>query len=321
MADAFNNEQPDATEDYGIKTKVCATDDLIQFNCILCGSHDDHGGVVVSLFNGEVNLGHLCETCIKSGPAVAAKRARLYAERLRRAADWMGDFLPWFPKIREWATIEELAEAQREFNRAMLAELEDSMPAEQWRELEEKYRKQNQSEGERSMSQEQTNTPGTQEIRTEAYIHHFEQDRPCAICGVWHQQNRAAISVFRGTQKLGDVCQTCAAAGPTGAAKRLLDNVEQIRKEADEIATLAPEVEAARQWATANELAALEKEAGLAFLASCLSADMRGSLREAVNQLGPDEWPRFTELLTEEITETIAKDEKRAKETEGQDPF
>jgi hypothetical protein len=82
---------------------------------------------------------------------------------------------------------------------------------------------------------------------------------PCVLCGAAHDQAGVAIWLYEGDAQLGDVCPSCAEAGPTGAANRARAYAAALREHADQIDHIAGRLAAVTQWATVEDLRATER--------------------------------------------------------------
>jgi hypothetical protein len=71
----------------GLQTRSWPHTLCSRFHCVLCGDEDEMANVSTTLFNGQEELGDLCQACVIAGPTAAAGRAHRRAEELRERAD------------------------------------------------------------------------------------------------------------------------------------------------------------------------------------------------------------------------------------------
>ena len=100
--------------------------------------------------------------------------------------------------------------------------------------------------------------PGT---FTQAVGHNMASGYGCVLCGQEVEEEYAAIVLFSDGKMVGDVCPTCAAAGPHGAAIRMREWVKKWNRQIYAQIELAGEVEQVQRWATVEELREAERAA------------------------------------------------------------
>lgn len=78
-----------AADDF--QTKVQSHHDRFRFICVLCGTHDETWLASVGLFDGQEQLGIVCQYCLRAGQQEAAQRAREHAWELREWANQLDE--------------------------------------------------------------------------------------------------------------------------------------------------------------------------------------------------------------------------------------
>jgi len=121
-----------------LKTKAWSHNVGSHFSCMLCGGDHRQNMAAVSLvMHGDwkppneimdpvlqkemsaAMLGDVCRDCIKAGPQEAAKRTLDYAKFLRERALELENLAGRVARITEWASLEDLSDAESRVGEAM----------------------------------------------------------------------------------------------------------------------------------------------------------------------------------------------------------
>jgi hypothetical protein len=90
------------------------------------------------------------------------------------------------------------------------------------------------------------------DLRTEIRIYSTLREVPCVLCGRLHEQQYAAVVLFRASDQLGELCPRCLAEGPAQASARLRKHATELWARAEQKRQQESEVEAraeqVRQW-------------------------------------------------------------------------
>jgi hypothetical protein len=102
-----------------MKIHIWLGNNYIDTQCCVCGEPHEQGIAVASLIDGEDQLGYVCPDCLEAGHLVAAERATVYAERLRRGAQSKDALAPRLAAMSpdEWETVDRLSQAEQETSR------------------------------------------------------------------------------------------------------------------------------------------------------------------------------------------------------------
>ncbi len=73
----------------GLQTQSWRHNCAMSFRCVICHEKDDMSNASTTLFDGQEELGDLCQDCIAAGPAGVAARARRRADDLREDVNQM----------------------------------------------------------------------------------------------------------------------------------------------------------------------------------------------------------------------------------------
>src|SRR5262245_33142961 len=99
----------------GLQTRAWQHNYSGGFRCVLCGESWEMFLASITLFDGQEQLGDLCDECIKAGPQAAAARTRRRAEELRERAEELDDLAKDLRALdpARWSWLAEL-EAEQE---------------------------------------------------------------------------------------------------------------------------------------------------------------------------------------------------------------